>query len=92
MYYEDKHVSSSSSVAPTALEVTATVVYVRRNIEYFTDESEDGEELSGWRYVESKYAKDDYIKRLSEENEALKAELGFTSSAVYELMGLVLGD
>lgn len=71
MYYKNKVVTSSALIRPKSLEVTPTAVFIRTNIEEFAEIiEEEEEERQGWRYDESKYSKDDYIKLLTRQDES----------------------
>lgn len=90
MYYKDKVVQSNHK--PKQLEVTPTAVYVRVDVTKKENEI-DGEKQKYYEYKESKYTKDDYIEKLTNENldmskdvETVKKRTEVSEQAVLDLM------
>lgn len=77
-----------STIAPKAVEITETKVFVSTDIEQVTVTMEE-QEVQEYQFNLVEYEKDEYIKMISDKNEALEQNLTDTQIAlceVYELM------
>ena len=64
----------SGSIAPQAVEITPTSVYIATNIEPYSEEI-DGHQISGYKYNYVEYSKDEYLLQQTNSIAALEEEL-----------------
>lgn len=77
-----------STIVPKAVEITETKVFVATDIEQVAVTMEE-QEIQEYQFNLVEYEKDEYIKMISDKNEALEQNLTDTQIAlceVYELM------
>ena len=78
-----------SMVEPEAIEITETMVYVSTNIHQIQVDIE-GDVHTEYEFNLQGYEKDEYIKMMKEQNDALEEDLTSTQLAlvdVYEMIG-----
>ncbi|WP_455057708.1 hypothetical protein [Jutongia sp.] len=78
-----------SAVRPDDVEITETKVFVASNIKNFS-ETMDGQEIKGFEFNLVEYEKDEYIKKMHDDNDNLAQQMTETQVAlcdVYELLG-----
>lgn len=78
-----------STVAPQAVEITESKVFVATGIEQITV-TMDEQEVQEYQFNLVEYDKDEYIKMISEKNEELEQQVTDTQIAlcdVYEMIG-----
>ena len=79
------------TVEPPAIFCTETSVFEARNITPYT-ETIDDRIITGYKYEYYQYTKDEYIKKLAEDNKQMQQDLIDTQLALCEIYESLEGD
>ena len=79
------------TVEPPEIFCTETSVFEARNITPYT-ETIDDHVITGYEYEYYQYTKDEYIKKLAEDNKQMKQDLIDTQLALCEIYESLEGD